>query len=66
MTGKRNPVKVYVSDLKFLGLIDVASNCPFDPDCLDRFSIYADFNAPSKKEEIRQDGAINIFVEGKK
>lgn len=51
MTGKRNPVKVYVSGLKFLGLIDVASNCPFDPDHLDRFSIYADFNAPSKEEQ---------------
>ena len=51
MKGKRNSIKKYVEDLKFEGLIDIASNCPFDPDYLDRFYIVASFNIPSEKEK---------------
>lgn len=49
MEGKRTAIIKYVDDLKFEGLMDIASDCPFDPDYLSRFYIVADFNKPSKK-----------------
>ena len=55
MKGKRNSITKFVDDLKFMGLMDIASNCPFDPDYLDRFYIVAYFNEPSKKEKIKND-----------
>lgn len=56
MKGKRNAIIKYVDDLKFEGLMNIASECPFDSDYLDRFYIAADFNEPSKKEkEVEED-----------
>lgn len=51
MIGRSNAIIKYVDNLKFMGLMDIASECPFDPDYLDRFYIVADFNKPSKEGE---------------
>lgn len=49
MKGKRNATIKYVDDYKFMGLMNIASDCPFDPDYLERFIIVADFSKSSKK-----------------
>lgn len=59
MKGKRNAIIKYVDDYKFEGLIDIASDCPFDPDHLARFYIVADFNKPSKKT-LEEDKNIEV------
>lgn len=51
MVGEKEPFIKYVDDLKFMGLIDVASDCPFDPDYLDRFYISANFNEEDNENE---------------
>ena len=57
INGKREPVIKYVDDLKFLGLLNEAADCPVDPDWIDKVSIYADFNT-SSKEEVKENDTI--------
>lgn len=51
ISGNRNPIIKYVDDLKFLGLLNEAADCPVDPDHIDKVSIYADFNMSSKEDK---------------
>ena len=53
ISGHREPIIKFVDDLKFLGLLNEVADCPIDPDCIDKVSIYADFNIPSK--EVKND-----------
>ena len=48
--GKRNAITIYVEDLKFNGLLDIAANAPVDPDHISKFYICADFEYEKPKQ----------------